>query len=157
MALIPILILSLILVILLILAVIDYKTGYLPDIFTFPLAALALIYHWSMSWSIHSLVSLLLGCAAITCFLLGFRYLGNKISGQESFGLGDVKLIAGSTLLLGFVDNIYSIAIGMTLSVIAALIMAFRTKVSLANLSLPLGPGLCAGIMCLLIYRFLII
>ncbi|WP_419901184.1 prepilin peptidase [Kiloniella sp.] len=81
------------------LAYIDARTGYLPDVLTLPLGLVALLYHWSLNWVMFTAVELVFSSAVVGLVLLAVRYVGNKNYVQDSFGLGDVKFLASSTLL----------------------------------------------------------
>jgi len=83
------------------LTIIDFKTFLLPNIYVFPFAALGLLFHLCTDFDLLSIEQIIIGGLAGYGILYIIRAAGNKYYGQDSLGLGDVKLIGSAGLWLG--------------------------------------------------------
>jgi prepilin signal peptidase PulO-like enzyme (type II secretory pathway) len=129
------------------LAVIDLRTGYLPD----PLQA-ALALGGGAAAVIGSPIgitwqSALIGAAVNGGVFWGLRWLVSRLKGREAMGLGDVKLVAAGGLWLGPWALPYIMAAGGILTLVGAGIASGVTRKPLWKGEMPLGPGLAAGIL----------
>ena len=131
---------------LIVLAVVDLKTGYLPDPAQAILAvaglAVAIIrspigVHWV--WA-------LAGAALNGAVFWGLRWLVSRWKGREAMGCGDVKLVAVGGLWLGPWALPYIMAAGGVLTLLGAGIASLVVRRALWRGEMPLGPGLAAGI-----------
>lgn len=138
---------------LLTLAVIDFKTFLLPNIFVAPFALLGPIFHWSTDFYYLEVTHIVIGGVAGYGLLYLIRMAGNKYYGQDSLGLGDVKLLGASGLWLGIEGVLFAMTIGAFVSLIHGLIYATHLKIktkepfNLTRLAIPAGPGFIIGII----------
>lgn len=123
---------------LLALALIDLRTGLLPDALTVPLVGLGFVIH-------RPLTDALIGAAAGYAALWLVRWLYARLRGREGLGLGDAKLMAAAGAWLGWQALPWVLTLGAALTLVAALLQRRELR---AETSLPLGPGL-AGAMWL--------
>tara|TARA_R110000868_G_scaffold241255_2_gene495790 strand:- start:1330 stop:1824 length:495 start_codon:yes stop_codon:yes gene_type:complete len=129
------------------LAVIDFRTGYLPD----PLQAIlalagvgvvaigspvGIVWEWSA-----------LGFAINSALFWALRWLISRLKGREAMGLGDVKLVAVGGIWLGPLALPYIMAAGGILTLLGAGIATLATGKPVWRGEMPLGPGLAAGIL----------
>jgi len=128
-------------------AVIDFRTGYLPDplqiILAVAGAGVAVIgspvgIGWQMA----------LGGAVLNMAVFaGLRWLVSRYKGREAMGLGDVKLVGVGGLWLGPLGLPYIMAIGGIVTLIGAGVAALITRQPVWRGEMPLGPGLAIGIL----------
>ena len=129
------------------LAVIDLRTGYLPDPLQAALAisGLAVAFIGSplgISWQ-----AALMGATLNGGVFWGLRWLVSRLKGREAMGLGDVKLVAAGGLWLGPWALAYIMAAGGLLTLIGAGIAGVITHKPIWKDEMPTGPGLAAGIL----------
>lgn len=141
------------LVLLVTLAIIDFKTWLLPNKYVFPFAILGPVFHFSLSWSLFSPTELFIGGLTGFLFLYLIRLGGNAYYKQDSLGLGDVKLLAGAGLWLGVEGVLFAITTGSIAGLLHGLCVAAIKKAktkepfSITRLKIPAGPGFIAGII----------
>ena len=133
--------------ILLALAAIDLRTGYLPDPLQMALAGTGLIVlavgsPIDLSWQMA-----LAGAALNGGVFWGLRWLVTRLKGREAMGLGDVKLVAAGGLWVGPLALPYIMAAGGILTLVGALVMGLITRKPVWRGEMPLGPGLAAGLL----------
>ncbi|MBY0511397.1 MAG: A24 family peptidase [Rhodospirillaceae bacterium] len=129
------------------LAVVDLKTGYLPDPLQIVLAVsglgVALIGSpIGIAWQ-----AALLGAAVNGGVFWGLRWVVTRLKGREAMGFGDVKLVAAGGLWLGPWALAYIMAAGGILTLVGAGIAGLATGKPVWKGEMPLGPGLAAGIL----------
>jgi len=133
---------------LILLAVIDFKTYLLPNIYVFPFAALAPLFHWLTGFAYLSPVAILMGGLGGYALL----WLMRAYYKQDSLGLGDVKLMGAAGLWLGLDGVLFAMTIGAAFGLLHGIIYALckslrhGEKFSLTRLMIPAGPGFIAGI-----------
>ncbi len=130
-----------------VLAVVDLRTGYLPDPAQIALAmagmAVAMVASpVGTTWQLA-----LLGAIINGGVFWGLRWLVSRFKGREAMGLGDVKLVAVGGLWLGPWALPYIMAIGGVLTLAGAGAVALATQKPVWRGEMPLGPGLAAGIL----------
>lgn len=130
-----------------VLAIIDIRTGRLPDALTLPLVALgigATAVLEREQLGLHA-VAAVLGYASL--WLVAMLYRRHR--GHDGLGLGDAKLLAAAGAWLGplALAPLVLVASLSALATMAVLRMAGR-PVSLQS-SLPFGPFLSAGFLLL--------
>lgn len=133
--------------ILLALAAIDLRTGYLPDPLQMALAGVGLIVlaigsPIGLSWQMA-----LAGAALNGGIFWGLRWLVTRLKGREAMGLGDVKLVAAGGLWVGPLALPYIMAAGGILTLVGALVTGLITRKPVWQGEMPLGPGLAAGLL----------
>lgn len=135
------------------LSIIDLKTFLLPNVLVAPFAALGFIFHIVSSFYYLSLTEVILGGIAGFLILYVIRAGGNKYYGQDSLGLGDVKLLGAGGLWLGPQGVLFAMTLGALAGLLHGLIYAIYKKVktkkpfSIARLTIPAGPGFAIGII----------
>ena len=138
---------------LILLAIIDFKTYLLPNIYVAPFAILGVIFHFLTDFYYLSPKEMLIGGFAGYGLLWCIRWAGNKYYGQDSLGLGDVKLLGASGLWLGLDGVLFAMTLGAFAGLIHGIIFAFHIKIktkqpfSLTRLTIPAGPGFVVGIL----------
>ncbi|MEM7617885.1 MAG: A24 family peptidase [Pseudomonadota bacterium] len=147
-------------ILLLILTIIDFKKYLLPNIYVFPFAALGVAFHSFTNFEILDLSQIAIGGIAGYGILYGIRFLGNKYYGQDSLGLGDVKLLGASGLWLGLEGVLIAMTVGAFFGLIHGFIHAVcvsvknKTKLSIKRLKIPAGPGFIGGIIVAFFWLF---
>jgi len=127
-------------------AVIDLRTGYLPDQLQIlmTVVGVGVIIIGSpigVTWE-----SAAAGAAGGGIFLMGIRWLFSIVKGREAMGLGDVKLFAVGGLWLGpWALPIVMVIAGITTIVGAGVMTVLREKATWQR-EIPFGPGLATGI-----------
>lgn len=129
------------------LSVIDFRTGYLPDVIVAPLGLVGLIIAIvgspvGVSWQMA-----LVGAAINAGLFYGLRWLISRLKGREAMGLGDVKLVAAGGLWLGPVGLPYIMAVAGVATLLGAGIAGLITGKPVWQGEMPLGPGLAIGIL----------
>lgn len=121
---------------LIVLSVIDFRTMEIPDginLFVFLLGIAGAVYDRA-NWKEH-----LIGMFSVAGFLLVI-YL---VTVGRGIGGGDIKLMAGAGLLLGWKASIVAFLLGC---ILGSMIHVIRMKISQAEHRLALGPYLSMGI-----------
>ncbi len=140
------------------LTVIDLRTMILPDRLVFLYGLLGVGFHLSTGFTILTPIDLLTGAGVGGGFLATVRWAGNHYYGQESMGLGDVKLLIAGGLWLGGMGAVWAITLGAAITIIFAFAHAEyqRQKTgkfpSLHRLEVPAGPGFCVALALLTLY-----
>ncbi len=134
------------------LAVIDFKTMFLPNKYVFPFAGLAIVFHASLQFSVLDPLNIILGGIFGYGILWVIRYCGNRYYKMESLGLGDVKLLGAAGLWLGLSHVTFAMTLGAIAGLIHGLIVAYihskKTGVfNIHRLKIPAGPGFIIGIV----------
>jgi leader peptidase (prepilin peptidase)/N-methyltransferase len=138
---------------LLLLSYIDLKTFLLPNIYVAPFALLAIAFHIFLGFNYLTFQAMLIGGAAGYAFPWLIRAAGNKYYGQESLGLGDVKLLGAGGLWLGLEGIIYATTLGAIAGLVHGLIYASyltlikKKPFNIRRLTIPAGPGFAIGII----------
>ena len=123
---------------LVVLSLIDWQDGILPDLLTLPLAAAGLAVGGS-PWQ-DSLLGALLGAALLALPALAYR----RFRGQDGLGWGDVKLAAASGAWLGWQAIPAMILASALLGIAAVLVRRWWLKTS-AREAIPFGPALAGA------------
>ncbi len=85
--------------------IIDYKTGYLPDVLTFPFLFMGVLYQ--VSSPAGNVVSAIYAIAIAYISILALTVVIEKVKKQPQMGRGDFKLIAGCAAWLGVMNLPY--------------------------------------------------
>ena len=128
------------------LSVIDFRTGYLPDVIVAPLGLIGLgvaLYGSpiAVTWPMA-----LFGAAINAGIFYGLRWIVSRMKGREAMGLGDVKLVAAGGLWLGPLGLPYIMAVSGVATLLGVGIASLITRKPLWQGEMPLGPGLALGI-----------
>jgi prepilin signal peptidase PulO-like enzyme (type II secretory pathway) len=138
---------------LILLSIIDLKTYLLPNIYVAPFAALGVIFHISTDFIYVSVHEMIFGGIVGYGILYLIRMAGNKYYGQDSLGLGDVKLLGAGGLWLGPEGILFAMTLGAMAGLIHGIIHACfiyffkKQPFSLRRLAIPAGPGFALGII----------
>jgi leader peptidase (prepilin peptidase) / N-methyltransferase len=142
------------------LSVIDIKTRLLPNEMVAGFATLGFVFHLTTLAAFSTVPEIFLGGFIGFAAMYLIRYIANRFYEQDALGLGDVKLIGAGGIWLG-PD---SIMLAMALGAVAAMIHGFiyglwdakknNTKLDLARLQIPAGPGFAVGIILVALLEF---
>lgn len=138
---------------LVILSIIDLKTWLLPNKLNLLFAILGIAFHASIHFTIFEPIQLLYGTMLGSGTLLTIRFFGNKYYGQDTLGLGDVKLLGAAGFWLGVEGVVLAMTIGALMGILHGVGFAVtraikeKTKPNLKRLMIPAGPGFCMGII----------
>lgn len=128
--------------ILLVIAVIDWRTYEIPFGLNVAIGALGVII--TLLDYPDLLLEHIIGFFAVSAFMLICLYAGRLIIGADCFGGGDIKMMAAAGLLLGWKKIILAFLLGC---VLGAVLHTIRMKVRGGDSVLAFGPYLAAGIM----------
>ncbi len=140
-----------------VLTYIDLRTMILPDPLVAIYALLGVGFHTVAGFSLLSPLDMAIGACVGGGFLAIVRWAGNRAYGQESMGLGDVKLMTAGGLWLGGMGAVWAITLGAAITLLFTFGQAgykrLRTGVfpSLHRLEVPAGPGFCAALVLLML------
>ena len=129
-----------------VLSVIDFRTGYLPDVIVAPLGLIGLGVAITGSPINVTWDMALLGAAINAGIFYGLRWIVSRMKGREAMGLGDVKLVAAGGLWLGPLGLPYIMAVSGVATLVGVGIASLITRKPLWQGEMPLGPGLALGI-----------
>lgn len=135
------------------LAAIDLRERLLPNKYVFPFAALGLVFHLLTQFEILSASMIALGALTGYGSLWLIRFVANRHYGQDSLGLGDVKLMGAAGLWLGLDGVLFTLTIGAFAGVLHGIGYALwialrdRQRPSFHKLMIPAGPGFIVGIV----------
>lgn len=142
------------------LSIIDLRIGLLPNVHNAALAALGIAFHSLSGFAFVTPIDMAIGAAMGGGLLLGIRFVANRYYGQDSLGLGDVKLLAAAGVWLGAEDILLALVIGAIAGLLHGGFVIGWNKVrgietgALSTFSIPAGPGFCAGIFCAGLAKF---
>lgn len=140
-------------ILLIVLSIIDLRTYLLPNIYVAPFALLGVAFHITTDFYYLELWQVIAGGITGYAILYLIRLGGNKYYGQDSLGLGDVKLLGAGGLWLGIEGVLFAMTLGAFAGLVHGLIYALYTKIkngssfSIHRLAIPAGPGFAIGII----------
>lgn len=123
---------------LLVLSLIDWQDGILPDLLTLPLTAAGLMAS-GLDWQ-DSAIGALVGAGLLAVPALIYR----RWRGQDGLGWGDVKLAAASGAWLGWQAMPSMILVSALFGIAAVLLRRWWLKTSTGE-TIPFGPALAAA------------
>lgn len=129
------------------LAVIDFRTGYLPDWIQALLAAVGVGVLAAGSPIGVSWLMAIIGAVLNMAVFYGLRWIVSRLKQREAMGLGDVKLVGVGGLWLGPLALPYIMAVGGIATLLGAAIAGLVTGKPVWRGEMPLGPGLALGIL----------
>ncbi|MGJ3355307.1 prepilin peptidase [Providencia sp. Je.9.19] len=119
--------------------IIDFKTGYLPDILTYPLLWLGLLYQVWMPYG--NVVSAIYAVILSFTMMVVITTLIEKIKKRPQMGRGDFKLIAACAAWLGILQLPYFLGLAAFLGLIQYGIEYLKLK-NKQVVSIPFGPAI---------------
>jgi len=135
-------------IILIIIAVIDFKKGIIPNGIVYP-AVIAVILLNLVSAGTSSIMTLIGGVSLAGFFLIASLLLKN-------IGMGDIKLALLIGLMAGFPEGIIAIFSGIFIGGLVAIVLVLG-KIKERKDTMPYGPFLATGAMFTLIgHQFLL-
>jgi len=143
------------------LAIIDFRTMLLPNVWNAALAGLAVLFHLFSGFSALSPFDMWVGALVGGGFLWAIRFGANWYYKQDALGLGDVKLLAAAGLWLGPHDILSAIIVGAMAGLFHGGIVLLLQKLksssipSLSQFSIPAGPGFCFGIFAIGVWVYM--
>jgi leader peptidase (prepilin peptidase) / N-methyltransferase len=120
----------------------DLDQRLLPDILTLPVIPLALIY--DLAGRNPLVAGELLPAILIAIVIPGLLWIGSLPFEAGALGIGDVKLLAGVGLMLGFIRTITGVASGAFAAGIALAVLLAARRITLKTY-VPYGPFLIFG------------
>jgi leader peptidase (prepilin peptidase)/N-methyltransferase len=129
-------------IILITIAVIDFKKGIIPNRIVYP-AAVAVILLNLISAGTSSIMTLIGGISLAGFFLVSSLLLKN-------IGMGDIKLALLIGLMAGFPEGIIAIFSGIFIGGLVAIVLVL-SKIKGRKDTMPYGPFLAAGAIITLI------
>jgi len=142
------------------LSAIDLKLRLLPDELVLLLAGLGVAFRYAAWPYCGPWFDAFLGALAAGGALALVRAIANKIYGFETMGLGDVKLMAAGGIWLGLEGGITAMCIGALAGMVHGVSLLAYAKIknresdSFRDMTIPAGPGFCAGILLTAIWQF---
>lgn len=142
------------------LALIDLRTGLLPNELVLALALFGFVFHFSTLFAYLSPADMALGMLTGAGFLYLVRAAANAYYKAEALGLGDVKLLGAAGIWLGPQGVLAALTLGALAGMVHGLALATnmkmktKTSIDLGKFSLPAGPGFAVGIAAVGIYKF---
>lgn len=139
---------------------IDLKLRLLPDELNIALFAFGLLFRfasdpYSGGWT-DAALGVLMGGGVL--YLI--RAVANRAYGFETMGLGDVKLMAAAGIWLGIDGVLYALIAGAVFGLLHGVLLVTIARlqghknIGLRNLTIPAGPGFCAGIILVAAWKF---
>ena len=120
----------------------DLDQRLLPDSLTLPVIPIALIYDLTGR---NPLVGTDIGPAILIAIVIpGIIYVGSLFFDAGAFGIGDVKLLGGVGLMLGFIRTITGVASGAFAAGIVLAVLLVTRRITL-KAYVPYGPFLIFG------------
>lgn len=125
------------------LAVIDWETGFLPDMLTLPLIPLGLAVNLGGYFvpTADAFIGAAAGYLVFRLISAAFQWL----RGVEGLGQGDAKLAAVIGAWSGWQFLPVAVLAGSIVTLLAVLSARIMGKTINAKTEIPFGPGLCAG------------
>jgi leader peptidase (prepilin peptidase)/N-methyltransferase len=141
------------LLLLIYLSIIDLKTFLLPNKYVAPFAIFGVLFHFLTDFHFLNVTEIIIGGMCGFGLLWSIRFMGNKYYGQDSLGLGDVKLLGAAGLWLGLEGVLFAMTLGAFAGLLHGLAYAaYRTitkkqPFSITKMVIPAGPGFAIGII----------
>lgn len=142
------------------LCAIDLKLRLLPDELTAALAVTGILFRIAAApyagpwWD--TVLGLVLGAGALALV----RSVANRIYGFETMGLGDIKLMGAAGIWLGLEGILMALCAGAVAGLLHGVFMIAHARITkgirheFREMTIPAGPGFCAGILFVAIWHF---
>ena len=136
----------------LIVAVVDLETHTAPNVLTYPLIAMGFLVATFGSVSPINTKDSIYGavCGGLCIWLV--RYLHQLIRGRVGLGTGDILVITALGAWLGYRALVPATVLGFAIALLCALWLIVLHRRKLVD-TLPLGPFLTFGAICVLVTR----
>lgn len=148
------------LVLLAVLSYIDLKVQLLPNELVLSLACCGFVFHLATMFHLETLPNVAIGAFVGGGLLFLIRGAANYWYGEDTLGLGDVKLLAAGGVWLGPEHILIAAAVGALAGFIHGLGVAVyavgkaKVPMDFSKLSVPAGPGFAVGLIAVAIYKF---
>ena len=142
------------------LSYIDLKERILPNELVLALACSGFVFHLCTVFHFFTLTDIVIGALIGGGLLFIIREISNRFHGEDTLGLGDVKLMAAGGMWLGPEAILIAITLGAIMGVVHGLIIgiyaSYHAKVPMKwdKMSVPAGPGFAVGLILAAIYTF---
>ncbi len=142
------------------LSVIDLRHWILPDELNFAFGVTGIAFHFATAYRFVDIQMMVAGAVVGAGLLYVIRYFSNRHYGRDTLGLGDVKLMGAAGLWLGLDGVLQAVTVGALAGLIHGILYAafiawrHKTKFSIAQLSIPAGPGFAVGILAIGAFMF---
>ena len=130
---------------------IDAQHRIIPDALNYPAMFLGLAMAgvfpevWGTKVWYQAVIYSLISGAAPGIFLALFAMIGEKLTGKEVLGWGDVKFITACGTLLGLPGALFVLFAGSLSGSIGGTLLALKRKTKLANATVAFGPFLAGA------------
>ncbi|THB66287.1 MAG: prepilin peptidase, partial [Desulfovibrio sp.] len=141
--------------ILIIASFIDFDSFILPDILTFPGAALALAGSYFFVLPVYgtpTLLESLIGAVVGALIFLILQQLYKKIKGTDGLGTGDIKLMLMLGAMVGWQGLPVAITAAAVIALFASLFYMVRPGAKGTQTMVPFGPFLSLGAMLYILF-----
>jgi leader peptidase (prepilin peptidase)/N-methyltransferase len=128
----------------------DLDQRLLPDVLTLPVVPLALVY--DLTGRNPLVAGDLLPAIGIALGIPAAFYIGSLPFKAGAFGFGDVKLLAGVGLMLGFIRTVTGVASGAFAAGIVLAVLLVTRRITLKTY-VPYGPFLIFGVVWAIFVR----
>jgi leader peptidase (prepilin peptidase) / N-methyltransferase len=148
---------AILIIALIVLAIIDFRTFRLPDLITLPLLMTGLVFNFLYPPGFTSINSALVGATLGFGFLWGLNFLYRLLKKQDGIGLGDAKLLAALGAWMGWQVLPEILLLAALLGLVGGWVW-LRWQRLATNQAFPFGPFIAfAGIIALLWPNFLLL
>jgi leader peptidase (prepilin peptidase) / N-methyltransferase len=143
-----------------VLSYIDLKIQLLPNEYVLSLACCGFVFHLATMFHYESISNIAIGAFVGGGLLFVIRGAANYWYGEDTLGLGDVKLLAAGGIWLGPEHILIAAAAGALAGFLHGLGVAVYTvgkakvPMDFSKLSVPAGPGFAVGMIAVAIYKF---
>lgn len=142
------------------LSVVDLRVRLLPNEMVLAFAICGAVFHHATFFRFGGMDAAMAGAAAGFLSLYAVRWLANRFYGQDSLGLGDLKLMGAGGVWLGAQDIFLAMAIGAFLGMIHGMLWEVFSALRegrppvFRGLAIPAGPGFAAGLIIAGAWKF---
>ena len=148
---------AILIIALIVLAIIDFRTFRLPDLITLPLLMTGLVFNFLYPPGFTSINRALVGATLGFGFLWGLNFLYRLLKKQDGIGLGDAKLLAALGAWMGWQVLPEILLLAALLGLVGGWVW-LRWQRLATNQAFPFGPFIAfAGIIALLWPNFLLL
>ena len=138
-------------ILLITLAIIDFRTYYLPNIYVFTLAVAGVLFQLITQATLLPIGLIITGALTGFFSLYLIRLIANHHYKTDTLGLGDVKLMGAAGIWLGLDGILMALTFGALAGLVHGLIYATylklykRQSINFGQLNIPAGPAFIFG------------